>query len=160
MRSRAASLPAWCSRSRRSGPPPASASSEMRPSSSMRSPCLPSGIKPRLGSDNGTSLGRRFLGGKYTHREMRGDPSRSEKQHHAKQQLRTHGGGTLERRFERSHVFRSLHKDEHGPQRQRHYEDGGHNGSEDHLHASGIGPPRSGMEKDSATGGKAARRRR
>src|SRR6266576_735872 len=159
MRSRAMSLPALCSRSRRSGPPPASASSEMRRSSSVRSRCLPSGIKPRSGSDNWSSLGRRSLGGKNANGEMCGNPSSSEEQHHAKQQFRAHSGGALERRFERRHVFRSLHKNEHSPQGQRHDKDGGHNGSENHLHAIGLGPPRSGMEKDSATRGNAARRR-
>src|SRR6266436_4815675 len=159
MRSRAVSLPALCSRSRRSGPPPASASSEIRRSSSMRSRCF-SGIKLRLGSDNGSSRGRRFLRGKYAYGEMRGNPSSSEKQHDSEQQLRTHSGGALERRFERRHIFRGLHKNEHGPEGQRHDKDGNHNGSEDHLHAIRFGPPRSGMEKDSATRGKAARRTR
>src|SRR6266851_1591281 len=160
MRSRAVSLPALCSRSRRSGPPPASASSEMRRSSSMRSRCLASEIKLDLVSDNGSSLGRGILQGKNAHGEMRGEPDGSEKQHDAEEQLSAHGGGALERRFERSHVFRGLDENEHGPECHRHDEDGGQNGSENHFHRTGIRPPGIGMEKDSATGGKAERRRR
>src|SRR5258708_6741108 len=81
MRSRAVSLPALCSRSRRSAPPPASVSSEIRRSSSLRSRRLSSGINLGLGSDNGSSLGRGFLWRKNTHGEMRGDPSGAEKKH-------------------------------------------------------------------------------
>src|SRR6266852_8820402 len=155
MRSRAVSLPVLCSRSRRSGPPPASASSEMQRSSSMRSRCLASGIKLGLGSDNGSSLGRGFFWRKNAHGEMRGDPSGSEKQYHAEEQFRAHGSGALERRFERSQVFSSLNKNEHGTESHRHNEDGRKNGSEDHFHGTGIEPPWFGKEKDSATSGKA-----
>src|SRR5229473_3901762 len=160
MRSRAVSLPALCSRSRRSGPPPASASSEMRRSSCIRSRCLASGIKLGFGSDNGSSLGRGILWGKDAHRKMRGNPSGSEKQHDAEEQFRAHGGGALQRRLERSHILRSLHQNKHGPEGQSHDENGSQNGSEDHFHRTGIGPPGSGMKKDSATGRKAERRRR
>src|SRR5216684_3531997 len=160
MRSRAVSLPALCSRSRRSGPPPASASSEMRRSSSIRSRCLASGIKLGLGSDNGSSRGRGFLRGKNAHGKMCGEPDGSEEQHYAQEQLRAHGGGALQGRFERSHVFRGSDENEHGAEGHRHDEDGGKNGSEDHFHGIEPGPPGSGMEKDSATGGKAERRRR
>src|SRR5260370_19399249 len=139
-RLRAVSLPVLCSRSRRSGPPPASASSEMWRSSSMRSRCLASGIKLRLGSDNGSSLGRGNFWRKNAYGEMRGKPDSSEKEYHAEEQFRAHGGGTPERRFERSHVFGSLNKNEHGAEGHRHDEDGRKNGSEDHFHGTGIGP--------------------
>src|SRR5260370_719804 len=98
MRWRAVSLPALCSRSRRSGPPPASASSEVWRSSSIRSRCLPSGIKLRLGSDNGSSLGRGILRGKNAHGEMRGEPDGPEKQHDTQEQLCAHGGVVLDAR--------------------------------------------------------------
>src|SRR5260370_22474364 len=152
MRSRAVSLPALCSRSRRSGPPPASASSEMRRSSSMRSRCLASEIKLGLVSANRSSLGKGFLWGKNAHGKMRGEPDGSEQQYDAKEQLRTHGGGALERRFERSHVLRSLDQNEHRSKGHRHDEDGGKSGSEDHFHGVAPGPPGSGMKKDSANG--------
>src|SRR6267142_602980 len=155
MRSRAVSFPALCSRSRRSAPPPASASSEMRRNSSMRSPCLAWGIRPGFVSDNGSSLGRGFLWGKDAHREMRGEPDGSEKQHDAEEQLRAHGGGALEGRFERSHVLRGPNENEHSREGHHHDEDGGQNGSEDHFHGTGTAPPSIGMKKDSATGGKA-----
>src|SRR6266852_5120476 len=160
MRSRAVSLPALCSRSRRSGPPPASASAEMRWSSSMRSRCLSSGTRLGLGSDNGSSRGRGFLRGKNAHGEVRGQPDGSQKQHDTQEQLRAHGGGPLERRFKRGHVFRGLDKNKHGAEGHRHDEDGGQNGSENHFHGTGIGPPCNCMEKDSATRRKAERTRR
>src|SRR6266403_1045152 len=108
MRSRAVSLPALCSRSRRSAPPPASASSEIRRSSSLRSRRLSSGIKLGLGSDNGSSLGRGFLWRKNTHGQMRGDPSGAEKKDDTEEQLRAGGGGPLERGLQRGHVFGGL----------------------------------------------------
>src|SRR6266702_2770160 len=141
MRSRAVSLPALCSRSRRSGPPPASASSEMRRSSSIRSRCWPSGIKLRLGSDNGSSLGRGILRGKNAYGKMRGEPDGPEQQHDTQEQLCAHGGGALERRFECRHVFRGLDKNKHCAEGHRHDKDRSENGSEDHLHATGFGPP-------------------
>src|SRR5712664_531456 len=155
MRSRAVSLPALCSRSRRSGPPPASASTEIRWSSSMRSRCFASDIKQGLVSDNGSSLGRGFLWGKNAHGKMRGEPDGSEEQHDAKEQLRAHGGGALEGTLERSHVLRGLDKNEHRSEGHRHDEDGAKSGSEDHFHGVAPGPPGSGMKKDSATGEKA-----
>src|SRR5260370_2572784 len=93
MRSRVVSLPVLCSRSRRSGPPPASASSEMRRSSSMRSRCLASEIKLGLVSGNRSSLGKGFLWGKNAHRKMRRDPDGSEQQYDTKEQLPAHLGG-------------------------------------------------------------------
>src|SRR5260370_33971580 len=140
MRSRAVSFPALCSPSRRSCPPPASASSAMRRSSSIRSRCFASAIKLGLGSDNGSSHGRRFLRGKNTHGQMGGEPDGSEKQHDAEEQFRTHSSGALERRFERRHVFRGLNKNEHGPECHRHDKYGRKNGSENHFHGTGIKP--------------------
>src|SRR5437870_1557050 len=134
MRSRAVSLPVLCSRSRRSGPPPASASSEMRRSSSMRSRCLASGIKLRLGSDNGSSLGSGFLRSKNAHGKMGGEPDGSQEQHDTQEQFRAHGSGALHGRFERSHVLGGSHENKHGPQGHHHDKDGGQNGSEDHFH--------------------------
>src|SRR5438046_4396323 len=136
MRSRAVSFPAWCSRSRRSGPPPAWASSEMRRSSSMRSRCLASGIKLGLGSDNGSSLGSGFLRSKNAHGKMGGEPDGSQEQHDTQEQFRAHGSGTLHGRFERSHVLGGSHENKHGPQGHHHDKDGGQNGSEDHFHRS------------------------
>src|SRR5258708_1108769 len=141
MRSRAVSLPVLCSRSRRSGPPPASASSEIRPTSSTRSRCLASGIKLRLGSDNRSSLGRRFSWRKNTYGEMRGEPDGSEKEHHAEEQFRSHGHGALQRRIQRGYIFRSLNKHKHGSEGHRHDEDSCKNGSENHFHGTRIEPP-------------------
>src|SRR5439155_7025855 len=97
MRSRAVSLPALCSRSRRSGPPPASASVEIRRSSSIRSEFFALEARLRFVSDNGPSGGRVFFCGKNTYGEMRGKPNRSQEQPDAKEQLRAHGGGPPER---------------------------------------------------------------
>src|SRR6267154_4518472 len=147
MRSRAVSFPVLCSRSRRSGPPPASASSEMRRSSSMRSRCLASGSKLRLGSDNGASLGRRFSWRKNAHSEMRGEPDGSEKQYDAEEQFRSHGHGALQRRIQGGHIFRGLNKHKHGSEGHRHDEDSCKNGSENHFHGTRIEPPRIGKER-------------
>src|SRR6267142_1996356 len=160
MRSRAVSLPALCSRSRRSGPPPASASSEMRRSSSIRSRRLASEIKPGLVSANWSSLGRGFLRGKNADGEMRSKPHCSQQQDDTEEYLCGHGAGALQGGFQRGHILRGLDENVHGPQGHRHDEDGGKNGSEDHFHGTESGPPRSGMEKDSATGEKAVRRSR
>src|SRR5467141_189772 len=154
MRSRAVSLPALCSRSRRSGPPPASASSEMRRSSFMRSRCLASGIKLRLGSDNGSSLGRGSFWRKNAHGEMRGEPDSSKKQYHAEEQFRAHRGRAPERRFKRSHVFGSLNKNEHGAEGHRHDEDGRKYGSEDHFHGLELGRPDSARKRIAQPGAK------
>src|SRR5258708_7483278 len=141
MRSRAVSLPVLCSRSRRSGPPPASASSEMRRSSSMRSRCLDSGIKLRLDSDNGSSLGRGFSWRKNAQGKMRGEPNSPKKQYHTEEQFRSHGHSALHRRIQRGHIFRGLNKHEHGTEGHRHDEDSSKNGSENHFHGTGIEPP-------------------
>src|SRR5229473_834584 len=159
MRSRAVSLPALCSRSRRSGPPPASASAEIRWSSSMRSRCLASGDKPRFVSDNGASRGRRFLGSEDAHSEMRSEPDGAEQEDYAKEQLCTHGEGAAQGRFERSHVFSRLHQNEHCAESQGHDENGCQEGSDDHFHASWLWPLQRGKEKDSAIGQKSERGR-
>src|SRR5713226_5992832 len=152
MRSRAASLPALCSRSRRSGPPPASASAEIRRSSSMRSLALGSGMRLRFVSDNRTSLGRDhgwgFFPGENADGEMRGEPDGTEEQDDAKEQLRGHCSGSVERRLQRSHVDRGAHEDEHSGEGHRHDEDRGHNGSKDRFHETGSKPPC--WNKDSA----------
>src|SRR5258708_23294904 len=157
MRWRAVSLPALCSRSRRSGPPPASASAEMRRSSSIRSGRLASEIKPGLVSANGSSLGRGFLRGKNADGEMRSKPHGSQQQDDTEEYLCGHGAGALQGGFQRGHILRGLDENVHGPQGHRHDEDGGKNGSEDHFHGTESGPPRCGMERDSATGEKAVR---
>src|SRR5260370_19869133 len=160
MRSRAVSLPALCSRSRRSGPPPASASSEIRRSSSIRSRRLDSEIRLGLGSDNGSSLGRGFLRGKNAHGKMCGEPHCSQQQDNTEEYLRAHGAGALQGSFQRSRVLGGPHENKHSAEGHRHDEDGGKNGSEDHFHGIEPGPPGSSMEKDSATGEKAERGRR
>src|SRR6267142_2480404 len=100
MRSRAVSLQALCSRSRRSEPPPASASAEIRWSSSMRSRCFASEDKPRFVSDNGASRGRRFLSSEDAHSEVRGEPDGTEQKYDTKEQLRAHCSGSVKRGFQ------------------------------------------------------------
>src|ERR1700687_4142102 len=136
MRSRAVSLPALCSRSRRSGPPPASASASSLRSSSMRSWCLESDCETRLGSGNGTSGRRRFLDAENAHGEMRGQPDSAEEENHAEKQLGGDGNGALERRFDGGDVNRGADEGEHGGESHRHDEDGGQNGSEDSFHGN------------------------
>src|SRR5712672_3071438 len=159
MRSRAVSLPALCSRSRRSAPPPASASSEIRRSSAMRSRCLSCGIRLGLVSANGASLDGGFLRRENAHGKVCGNPRGSEKQNNAKEHFRTHGKGALQGRLERSHIFGCANENEHRPEGQRYDQHGGESGGKDHFHGSEYGPLRSGMKKDNATGGKAERRR-
>src|SRR5271168_146114 len=122
MRSRAVSFPALCSRSLRSSPPPASASAEMRRSSSILSLCLtvkfscvalcalagevptevPVEAPADFSSDKPFSLRSRGLlrcsvddrwlpgglvRGENPHRQMRGQPYRTQQQDDAQQQL-------------------------------------------------------------------------
>src|SRR5579864_993980 len=135
MRSRAVSLPALCSRSRRSGPPPASASASSLRSSSMRSWCLESDCETRLGSGNGTS-GRRFLDAKDAHGEMRGQPHRAEEENYAEKQFRSDGNGTLQRRRDGGDINRGAHERKHSGKSHRHDKDGGQGGGEDSFHCA------------------------
>src|SRR5215472_8564651 len=158
MRSRAVNLPALCSRSRRSAPPPASASASKRCSSSVRSLAFePSaifgvGIRLRLVSDTGSSCrrgfgkhfggcqGRRLFRTKYTHCEVRGKPSYAQEEDDAKKQLCGHGGSAVQGRFERSHFGRRPNQDEHGGKSHGHNENGRNNRSKDLLHRMGCNP--------------------
>ena len=87
MRSRAESLPALCSRSRRSAPPPASASAEMRRNCSMRSAPVDDS-QTRFFSAKRPSLGLVALWSENQHRRMRGQPDGAEQQHHSEQNFR------------------------------------------------------------------------
>src|SRR5712675_1119560 len=134
MRSRAVSLPALCSRSRRSAPPPASASSEIRRSSAMRSRCFSCGIRLGLVSANGASLDGGFLRRENAHGKVCGNPRGSEKQNDAKEHFRTHGKGALQGRLKRSHIFGCANENEHRPEGQRYDQQGGESGGKDHFH--------------------------
>src|SRR5437867_3118305 len=156
MRSRAVSFPALCSRSRRSTPPPASASASKRRSSSVRSLRLAAsrvfgvGIRLRLVSDTGSSCrrgfgqhfggsrGRRLVGAKDTHSQMRRKPRGAQQQNDSEQKLRAHGGSAVQGRFERSYFNRCPNKDVHGGECHRHDKNGGNNRSKDLFHRTGL----------------------
>src|SRR5262249_7809778 len=110
MRSRAVSLPALCSRSRRSGPPPASASVLRRRKSSIRSWCLALEVDAGAAGD-GAGAGR--LSGKGFSRcgcfvlvedaygKVRGEPGGAEKEDNAEEQFGADSNGALRGRFDR-----------------------------------------------------------
>src|SRR4029077_3410068 len=150
MRSRAASFPALCSRSRRSGPPPASASADWRRSSSMRSCCFSLALTAAFFSGKLSSHRRRLFVGKNSNGKMRCKPDGAKQQDNAEEKLRANGHAALERRLKRRNVIRRLHQNEHRPEGHRNDEGGGHDKGEDHFHESSTAC-RSRREKDSAT---------
>src|SRR5580704_2543755 len=149
MRSRAASLPALYSRSRRSGPPPASASADLRRSSSMRSSCFSFALAPAFFSGKLSSGSRWLIFGKDANGKMSGQPNGAEQEHHAEKKFRANGSSALERRLERGNVIRGFDENEHRAERHRNDEHGGQDGSENHFHESGAAQ-RSRREKNSA----------
>src|SRR5580704_9917759 len=125
MRSRAASLPALCSRSRRSGPPPASASADCRRSSSMRSWCFSFALAAAFFSGKLSSGSGGIIFRKDTNGQMCGKPNCAEKQDNPKKQFRTDRGGSLEGRLARRDVIRGLHENEHRAKSHGNDENGG-----------------------------------
>src|SRR5215470_8612904 len=151
MRSRAVSLPAWCSRSRRSGPPPASASAFRRRSSSARP--LASGwrIKLRLASDNGASARggagwgagchvgrRRFLRAENADSKVRGEPNSAKEKNDAENDFRSHGASALQWRLERSHIFSCRHQNKHRTERHRDDQHSSDNRGKNRFHRTGF----------------------
>src|SRR5450631_2721590 len=128
MRSRAVSLPALCSRSRRSPPPPASASVDNFRNSSMRPLCLDC----KLGrlfffSGKRPSRERGFFFAKNANRQVRGHPHRAQQEHDAEQQLGANGGGALHRRNNGGDVHGGLHQDKHRAEAHDHDQHGSEN---------------------------------
>src|SRR5580692_4808820 len=119
MRSRAVSLPALCSRSRRSGPPPASASADWRRSSSMRSRCFSCALAVAFFSGKLSSGGGWFIFAEDTNGEMRGEPNSAEQQDNSENKFGNNGDSALERRRNRRDVVGGFHEDEHRGQRHR-----------------------------------------
>src|ERR1700756_3180798 len=119
IRSRAESFPALCSRLRRSAPPPASASSEMRRNCSIRS-ALVDDSQVRFFSAKRPSLGLVALWSENQNRRMRGQPYRAEQQHDTEQNFRKNGPGARERRLDRSDIQSGAHQDNHRTQRGGH----------------------------------------
>src|SRR5271163_810054 len=101
MRSRAVSLPALCSRSRRSGPPPASASADWRRSSSMRLRCFSFALAAAFSSDKLSSRRRKLIFSEDADGEVSGKPDSAKKQDDTEKEFRTDSGGALKRRVER-----------------------------------------------------------
>src|SRR5579863_6769106 len=134
MRSRAESFPALCSRSRRSGPPPASASAEMRRNWSMRSALATDSHVLRFFSAKRPSLGRFILWSEDQHGDVRGQPDGAEEQHNAEQNFRDDGAGARQRRFDGSDIQRGTHQDGHGAERGGHDHQNGQDGEEYPFH--------------------------
>src|SRR5215813_11836368 len=105
MRSRAVSFPALCSRSRRSGPPPASASSLRRPSSSIRLLAECGASAREAFSDKRTSVRSRIFRVENAYGKVRGDPYGAEQKNDAEQQFRSNSDETLNRRLDCRDVF-------------------------------------------------------
>src|SRR5579883_266734 len=141
MRSRAVSLPALCSRARRSGPPPASASAEMRRSSSMRSlglSCFAADAAVPFSSGKRASRGWRHTLSEDAHGQMRGEPHGPQQKHDAEQQLDANGDNFLQRRLERSGVGGGFHQDAHGAERHGNDQNSRENGSQNLFHKTGA----------------------
>src|SRR5579859_409697 len=113
MRSRAESLPALFSRSRRSAPPPASASADWRRSSSMRLCFFSFALAAAFFSGKFSSWRGRLIFPKDPNREVRREPDRAKKQHHSEKQLGGNGCRALERRIQGRHIIGGLDEEEH-----------------------------------------------
>src|ERR1700676_553097 len=137
MRSRAVSLPVWCSRSRRSGPPPASASASRRRRSSVRSWCAARAGELAFLSGKGSSRGRRCRFRKNADGEVVGKPHGAEKQNDAEDQFRRDGHGPMERGRNGSDIDRRAYEREHRAESHGHNQNRGQNGGKDHFHGSG-----------------------
>src|SRR5882724_3390711 len=123
MRSRAVSLPALCSFSRRSAPPPASASSLRRRNSCSRSAAdFVMGARTFFSAKR-TSVRRQILCAKYSHSEMRGNPDRAEQQDDSEQQLGSNGRDSRRRGLNGGHVFGGNHESVHSRKSHRDRED-------------------------------------
>src|SRR5882762_3236959 len=96
--SRAVSLPALCSRSRRSAPPPASASWLRRSSSSIRPVCEVPGVADDFFSGKRPSRGWRFVHVENADSEVSCQPHGAQQQHNSKHNFRSDRAGTLQRR--------------------------------------------------------------
>src|SRR6266403_4455594 len=149
--SRAVSLPALCSRSRRSGPPPASASSLRLRNSAIR-PCCEFAV---AGDDffSGTRLSRgmRFLYMENADSKVRGEPYRAEKQRDPKHDLRADCRSASHRRLDGRHFQSCADQHKHGNQRHNNDQNRCQNGSQDSFHEE---------NSEAATNEKAAFRRR
>src|ERR1700753_1818978 len=120
IRSRAVRLPALCSRSRRSAPPPASASALSRRRSSMRSLCFVAAAEAAdFGSDKRRSGIDGFVVMENAEREMRGEPGGAEKKNDTENEFGANGGGALGRRWDGGDVDRRADQSEHGGERHR-----------------------------------------
>src|SRR5262249_542657 len=134
MRSRAVSLPDLCSRSRRSGPPPASASALRRRNSSRRFSCGLDGAAEGFCSGMRVSGRRWFLQMENGDGKMGGHPHGSQQQDNAKDQLRGDRERTLHRRLDGGDLQGGAHQRKHRSKRQRDNQDRSQDGSEDLLH--------------------------
>src|ERR1700739_2663555 len=112
MRSRAESFPDLCSRSRRSTPPPSSASADIRRSWSTRS-ALSDDSQVTFLSAKTASVGGTRLRSEDEHSEMSGEPHRPEEQKHAEKDLCGNRAGSRERRFDASDVKGGANQNDH-----------------------------------------------
>src|ERR1700730_10664832 len=138
MRSRAVSFPALCSRSRRSSPPPASASTDNLRSSSMRLRCLACELGAAFFFSGKRTSRECFLLAEDTNREMSRQPDGPEEEHYSQEHLRAHSYCPLRRRSNGGDVDGGLHQDKHGAQAHGHDQDSGENRSKNHFHGIGF----------------------
>src|SRR5882762_352750 len=142
--SRAVSLPALCPRSRRSAPPPASASWLRRSSSSIRPVCEFPGVADDFFSGKRASRGWRFVPVENADSEVSCQPHGAKEQHNSKDNFRGDRAGALQRRGYRGDLQRGADQHEHSCQGHRDDQQGGEYGGEKSFHerdrALGINP--------------------
>ena len=68
---------------------------------------------------------------------MGGEPDRANQEYHAKEKFRPDGRSTLRGGLNGCDVNGGLHQDEHRAETHRYDQDGGENGSKNHLHKEG-----------------------
>src|SRR5258708_17412090 len=111
--SRAVSLPALCSRSRRSAPPPASASWLRRSRSSIRPVCEAPGVADDFLSGKRASGGWRFVHVEKADTRGSCQPHGADEEHNSKHNFRSDRAGTLQRRSYRGDLQRGIDQYEH-----------------------------------------------
>src|SRR5208337_3131173 len=140
IRSRAESLPALCWRSRRSVPPPASASADILRSCSRRSAFTDESQVRLFFSAKRSSLGRVLLWSEDQHGQMSGKPHGTQKKNHSQEDFRGNRARARQGRGDRRHVERGAFQDHHGAQRHGHDHQRRQNGGENLFHKRLVNP--------------------
>src|ERR1700722_1992551 len=156
IRSRAVNLPALCSRSRRSAPPPASAWALRRRGSSIRSLCFAAAAEAEdFVSDKRRSGIDGFVVVEDADGEMGGEPGCAEEKDDAEDEFGGYGDGALSGGWDGCDIHGRADESEHGGEGHRDDQSDRDNGGDDFFHGEEMalrGLRRT--QKDSAGGGK------